>query len=87
MKFEWDGYKAAANQRKHGVPFASRVFLDNSRLEWIDTRPQHDEPGWIAIGLVDGMEIVVAYVPRGCAILLISARKAEQHEREDYWTR
>jgi uncharacterized protein len=53
----------------------------------MDTRPQDDEPRWITIGLVDGMEIVVAYVPRDRAIRLISARKAEQHEREDYWTR
>ena len=89
MEFEWDEDKAALNERNHGVPFpfATRVFLDENRLEWADARRQYGEPRWIAIGLIDGFEIVVAYTLRGGAIRLISARKAERHEREDYWKR
>jgi uncharacterized protein len=89
MKFEWDEEKAHVNERKHGVPFrfATRVFLDEDRLEWADIRRQYEEPRWITVGLVEGFEITVAYTLRGDTIRLISARKAERHEREDYWNR
>ena len=89
MEFEWDEEKATLNEWKHGVPFpfATRVFLDENRLEWIDTRRQYGEPRWITIGLIESVEIAVAYTLRGENIRLISARKAERHEREDYWRR
>lgn len=89
MEFEWDEEKATLNERKHGVPFpfATRVFLDENRLEWIDTRRQYGEPRWITIGLIESVEIAVAYTVRAETIRLISARKAERHEREDYWKR
>jgi uncharacterized DUF497 family protein len=87
MEFEWNEEKADLNERKHGVPFpfATRVFLDENRLEWIDTRRRYGEPRWITIGLIEGIEIVVTYTLRGKTIRLISARKAVRHEREDYW--
>ena len=89
MEFEWDLEKAAFNERKHGVPFpfATRVFLDPNRLECADLRRSYGEPRWITIGLIEDFEITVAYTLRGDTIRLISARKAERHEREDYWNR
>ena len=77
MEFEWDGEKAARNEQKHGVPFAfaARVFLDENRLEWADTRGHYGEPRWITIGLIEGFEIAVAYTLRGGVIRLISASK------------
>ncbi len=89
MQFEWDEEKAALNEKKHGVPFpfATRVFLDENRLEWADTRQPYGEPRWITVGLIEGFEITVAFALRGDAIRLISARKATRHEREDYWNR
>lgn len=67
MEFEWDEEKATLNERKHGIPFpfATRVFLDEKRLEWIDTRRQYGEPRWITIGLIESVEIAVAYTVRG----------------------
>ena len=89
MDFEWDEEKAVRNERKHGVPFpfAARVFLDENRLEWADTRLPYGEPRWITIGLIDGFEIDVVFTLRGKTIRLISARKADRREREDYWNR
>ncbi|MGA3076470.1 MAG: BrnT family toxin [Bryobacteraceae bacterium] len=89
MDFEWDEKKAALNERKHAVSFlfATRVFLDPNRLEWADTRSPYGEPRWVSVGLVGGFEIAVTYTVRGDTIRLISARKAERHEREDYWNR
>ena len=89
MEFEWDEHKAAVNIRKHGIPFpfAARVFLDKNRLEWLDTRRDYGEARWITIGLIDGLEIIVAYVIRADVLRIISARKALRREREDYWKR
>jgi len=89
MDFEWDENKAALNARRPGIRFvsATRVFFDPNRLEWADTRGPYGESRWITVGLVDGFEISVAYTLRGDTIRLISARKAERHEREDYWNR
>ncbi len=89
MEFEWNEAKAELNARKHDVPFpfATRVFFDVNRLEWADTGSRQGEHRWVTIGLIDGVEIILAYTMRGEAIRLISARKAERHEREDYWNR
>jgi uncharacterized DUF497 family protein len=89
MQFEWDAEKALRNIRKHDVPFplATRVFLDPNRLEWADARRHYGESRWVTIGLVVGIELTVIYTVRGDAARLISARKAERHEREDYWNR
>lgn len=89
MEFEWDSRKAANNLRKHGVsfPYATRVFLDERRLERADAAGDYDESRWITIGLVDAFEIVVAYTMRGQRIRIISARKADRYEREEYWSR
>jgi uncharacterized DUF497 family protein len=89
MNFEWDADKAENNERKHGIPFpfAARVFLDENRIERLDSRHSYGEDRWITIGLVDDFEIVVVYTLRSQAIRIISARKAERHERQDYWNR
>ncbi len=86
MDFEWEPAKAKANLRKHGVsfPFATRVFLDEHRLERHDTR-DYGEDRWITIGVVDEFEFTVTYTTRDERIRIISARKADSHERESYW--
>jgi uncharacterized protein len=87
VEFEWDAKKAAANLRKHGVtfPFATRVFLDENRVERLDDGGNGDEDRWITIGLVEELELVVVYTLRIESIRLISARKADKHERKAYW--
>ena len=87
MEFEWDERKAAANFKKHGLPFlyATRVFLDVSRIEWLDDRREYNEVRLLTIGVIDGREISVVYTWRGENIRLISARKADQDEIEAYW--
>ena len=89
MEFEWAEAKASRNEKKHAIPFpfAARVFLDGNRLEWTDTHNEQGEPRWITLGLIDGIEIIVAYTIRAGSTRLISARKAERHERQDYWHR
>lgn len=87
MEFEWDDKKADANFKKHGVlfPYATRVFLDESRVEWLDDREGYREERFVTIGLVNGREISVVYTLRNEKIRVISARKADQDEIEEYW--
>jgi uncharacterized DUF497 family protein len=89
MDFEWDADKAALNLRKHRVSFedAARVFLDPNRIETFDGRDAHGEDRWKTVGLVEPALLAVVYTVRGedgDVIRLISARKADAHERAQY---
>jgi len=89
MEFEWDANKAAANLRKHGISFkdAARVFLDPARIETFDGRDAYGEDRWKTVGLVEPALLAVVYTVRGNeseTIRLISARKADAHERTQY---
>ena len=89
MEFEWDSKKAASNLRKHGIPFpfAVRVFVDENRLERLDQDADNLEERWVTVGIVDSLEIVVVYTVRAGLVRFISARRANRHEREEYWNR
>jgi uncharacterized protein len=85
-EFTWDERKDKAIQKKHGISFslASLVFADENRKERVDESIL-DEERWITIGLINGQEIVVVYTIRDDVTRLISARGADNYEREDYW--
>lgn len=87
VEFEWDDDKAASNLKKHGVsfPVAARVFADPNRIERRDDRHDYGEDRFVTVGLVGDVELAVLYTPRGEATRIISARKAEPHEQNDYW--
>lgn len=84
--FEWDPAKAAANYAGHGVHFetATRVFEDPFAIELLDDRYDYGEERYAILGSADGRLIVVIYTTRGETIRLISARRAEPHERRKY---
>ncbi|MEA3196343.1 MAG: uncharacterized protein QOF32_395 [Gammaproteobacteria bacterium] len=89
MNFEWDPRKARSNLDKHGIGFAEagRVFLDLQRIETYDGTDAQGEDRWRTIGLVEAALLVVVYTVRGKnadIIRLISARKADNHERAQY---
>ena len=89
MDFEWDAGKAALNLRKHGVSFedATRVFLDPNRIETVDGRDAYGEDRWKTVGMVEPALLAVVYTGRGNygdTIRIISARKADAHERAQY---
>ncbi len=89
MNFEWDAGKAAVNLRKHRVSFedAARVFLDPDRIETFDGRDAYGEDRWKTVGLAAPALLAVVYTVRGKdgdTIRVISARKADAHERAQY---
>ena len=83
MLFEWDESKRQANLEKHHIDFrdAQRVF-DAPVFEKIERR--HGEDRFVAIGLIEDVEIVVVYVVRGNWRRMISARRANRNERQEY---
>ncbi len=85
--FEWDGGKAFANWQKHGVTFhqAIKAFRDPRSIENIDERKDYGEERVNLIGMCDGVILHVTYAERGKCIRIISARKAEKHEQNDYY--
>lgn len=86
MNVEWDARKAAINLARHRVDFAdaARIF-DDRVVGALDRRTDYGEDRWIAIGVVDGRELVVVYTVRNGVYRLISAWRATRHEREAYW--
>lgn len=90
MFFEWDPAKAEANLRKHGVAFedAVRVFADPAHVSDVE-RIENGEFRWQTVGVVDGIRLLlVVHTWRDQAgvevIRIISARKAQRHERRRY---
>jgi uncharacterized protein len=88
--FEWDPAKAEANLKKHGVAFedAVRVFADPARVSDVE-RIENGEARWQSIGMVDGIRLLLVartwHDDSGVEIIrIISARKAERHERRRY---
>jgi uncharacterized protein len=87
LEFEWDQEKAKANLRLHGVSFelAQTVFRDAFAVERLDDREDYAKERFIIIGMAAGQVILfVVYTERGDRIRIISARRATQHEEEDY---
>ena len=87
MIFEWDENKNKQNKRKHGISFeeALSVFLDEKRLDKYDT--EHStihEDRWNVIGRVEDILFVV-YVEVNSRIRIISARKADKEETDEYY--
>ncbi len=86
MRFEWDPAKRIANVRLHGVDFelAARIF-EGPVLERHDDRLDYGENRWIAIGMVNAIELTVYYTDRAAARRIISARKANSDERDAFY--
>jgi hypothetical protein len=85
-EFEWEDAKAEANFRKHRISFraASRVFDDPFVLIEQDLSEDYGEDRFVAVGVVENLLIAVAYTERGDRVRIISARKANAHERRTY---
>ena len=84
--FGWDDDKAERNWRSHAVSFeaARDAFSDAFAIEWLDTTQRTDELRFITLGMIDHRLLFVAYTLREDRIRIISARKAEHHERRRY---
>ena len=83
---EWDDKKNEENRRKHKIDFATaaHIFEDPYRIEKYDFEHSIDEDRYISIGLVRSI-LTVVHTERGDKIRLISARKADKKEVQEYY--
>jgi len=86
-RFEWDAAKATENLRRHGVAFheAVKVFGDPFAIETIDDRDEYGEERINLVGMQENVLLHVTYTERDEKIRIISARRAERHEHDDYY--
>lgn len=87
MELEWDKRKAAANSRKHGVPFeeAGTIFGDPLAVTFPDPDHSLDEDRYITFGMSRlGRLLVVSHVDRTNGTRIISARLMTRQERTIY---
>jgi uncharacterized DUF497 family protein len=87
MEFEWDPHKAAANDRKHDVPFqeAATVFGDPLAITFEDPDHSMSEKRYITFGLSRQKRLlVVSHTERGERTRIINARLLTRKERRIY---
>ncbi len=85
-EFEWDDVKAAINERDHHVTFkmARAAFRDALAISRVDRGHPDPEERYAWLGMVEDRLLFVSYTLRDERIRIISARKAEPHERRRY---
>ena len=91
LQFTWDEKKNRANRRKHGVSFeeAQAAFFDEGAKVFFDVDHSEDEDRFILLGVSYRLRVLVVcqcYRESETLIRIISARKADKGEQEDYWS-
>ena len=87
MRYTWKPEKHRRNLKDHGIAFedAVRIF-EGPTVEQEDDRFDYGEIRIYAIGLVNGVEVTVIYTDiDDDERRIISAWRAEPHERRTYW--
>lgn len=85
--FEWGDTKNSENYIPHGVRFerARNVFLDAFAVDQLDDRFDPLEERFSVTGMVEGTLLFVVFVERGDRIWIVSARRANSYEQDDYF--
>jgi uncharacterized DUF497 family protein len=86
MLFDWDETKNEINIRRHAIAFADvPIVFNGPLLTDLDDRVAYGEERWVSIGMLSQLVVVVVWTERdGDTIRIISARKANKHERQRY---
>ncbi len=92
IRFEWDDSKSKQNKKKHGISFeeAQSVFYDERAIQYYDPDHSKDEDRFIMLGMSIKTRVLVVchcYRKNGARVRIISARKAEKNEENEYWRR
>jgi len=92
LEFKWDDRKNKANTKKHGVSFeeARTIFFDEKATAFFDPDHSEDEDRFILLGISIRLRILVVchcFRASETVVRIISARKADKVEAQDYWRR
>jgi uncharacterized DUF497 family protein len=88
VEYEWDEAKAASNLAKHGISFtaAARALDDPDKIEILDDRFDYGEERIQNLCTDMGRILfVVTVMLEENVCRIVSARKATQHEQEQYF--
>jgi uncharacterized protein len=90
LQFEWDKRKEKTNIKKHGVSFeeAQAVFYDENAIQFFDPDHSENEDRFILLGISFKLRILVVchcFREDEGIIRIISARKADDDEENEYW--
>ena len=87
MRYTWTDEKSRDNLRRHHIAFEDAIqIFEGPTVERVDDRFDYGEVRVYAIGLVNGLEMTVIYTERDDdERRIISAWRAEPHERRYYW--
>ena len=89
LKFEWDPNKSVTNKKKHGISFeeAQTIFFDPDARVIEDPAHSEHEERFVIMGVSQRLRILTVcycYRRRNKVIRIISARKADNKEKEIY---
>ncbi len=85
MQITFDEAKDVLNKVKHGLSLTEATKLEwDDAVIWQDTRRDYGEARMIALGTIDERLYCVVYVDREDVRRIISLRKANQREFDDY---
>ena len=89
ITFTWEDRKNKSNQMKHGVRFeeAQTVFYDPHAIQYFDPDHSDEEERFILLGLSVRLNVLIVcrcYRENDLFIRIISARKADKTERQNY---
>ena len=87
MNYVWDRRKGRSNLTRHGIAFEDAIgIFDGPTLEKVDDRFEYREIRVYAICVAKGLEVTVINTDVSeSERRIISAWRAERHERAAYW--
>lgn len=90
LRFEWDKQKEKTNIKKHGVSFdeARSIFYDENAIQYFDPDHSKSEDRFILLGISIKLRVLVVchcFRESETVVRIISARKADQNEENEYW--
>ncbi len=89
IRFSWDEKKNRSNRRAHGISFeeAQTAFYDENAKVYFDPDHSSEEDRFILLGISARLRVLVVchcYREGESVIRIISARRADHQEQEDY---
>jgi uncharacterized DUF497 family protein len=88
MEIEFDPAKRLLTLEQRGLDMndASLVF-SGLKMTLPDDRRDYGEPRWITVGFLNNRMVIVIWTPRNGKTRIISMRKANDREQENYYPR
>ena len=83
LNFEWDDAKRQQTILKHGLDFLEVVKIFPT-LGPVWKSPNITEERWVAVGILENVEITVIYNVRNGNIQIVTARRARTNERKAF---